>query len=203
MFFTKRRMLLVAGPSGSGKSTFIRLIGDNNQSIFTKEVLEKTLLRNRIKTKRLRGDKLRKIYAEQKNLIDAIKGHTNFILHIDTTGPRYKENLVLLPDLFPLFDVVSSVQVFTKIDLWHQRNMERIENNTQKPSKIVKRMLRLYSSDKKRKIKKAKSMYLKSYTSWESFLKSNGIFSQFRVDPIKKTIISSSTIDDPGFGRLA
>ena len=198
MFFAKRRILLVAGPSGSGKSTFIRMITDNNQNIFTKEILRTTFLCNRIKAKRLRGNKLRNIFAERRNFFDTIKGHRDFILHIDTTGPRYKENLILLPELLKIFDVVASVQVFTQIDIWHQRNIERIENKIKKPSKIVKRIIKLYSSGKTRKIKKAESVYLKSFTGWESFLTSNGISRQFRIDTIKQTINCSSIADKPG-----
>lgn len=188
---------MVAGPSGSGKSTFIRLMTDNNQNIFTNEVLRKTLSCNRIKAKRLKGNKLRDIFSEQRNFLDAIKGHRDFILHIDTTGPRYKENLILLPELFKIFDVIASVQVFTQIDIWYQRNIERIENKTQKPSKIVKRILKLYSSEKARKTKKAESVYLKSFTDWESFLTSNGISRQLKIDTIKQTINYSSIADKP------
>ena len=193
MFFFKKRMLLIAGPSGCGKSTFIRSITDHDHTSFVKEVLRESFSRDRLSamTKRLRLSKLRKIYAEQNSFTGYLGNFKYFLLHVDTMGPNFKKNMLLLPDLFLSFDIVASVQICTPFDVWRQRNIERIEEKTQKPSRLVKRILKLSSSSNRERKREAESIYAKNLSNWESFLTFNGISNQIRVDTINELILAS------------
>ena len=189
--FNQKRLLIVAGPTGCGKSTFISSALGSKPSPLTKEILKNTFTRSDYKIEKLFLKRLKKLYEKQGRFQKFTRRYNNFILDVDTTGARFKDNAIIFPRLFAEFDHILSIQIFTPYEIWINRILERKINLSFKNSKTVRRILHDSFSLKSRERRRAERLYYECYEKWESYLKNNDIENQFRIDTTQDSIIES------------
>ena len=189
--FNQKRLLIVAGPTGCGKSTFLSSALGSKPSPLTKEILKNTFTRSDYKIEKLFLKRLKKLYEKQGRFQKFTRRHNNFILDVDTTGARFKDNAIIFPQLFSEFDHILSIQICTPYEIWINRILERKINLSFKNSKTVRRILHDSFSLKSRERRRAERLYYECYEKWESYLKNNNIENQFRIDTTQDSIIES------------
>tara|TARA_B100000925_G_scaffold238206_1_gene187068 strand:+ start:245 stop:814 length:570 start_codon:yes stop_codon:yes gene_type:complete len=187
--FSRKRLLIVAGPTGCGKSTFLRSALGNKPSPLTRTILKKAFKRSDFKTQQLYFRRLRKLHEEQDRYYKYLRNYNNFILDIDTTGPRFKKNALIFPEFLEKFNRIISVQIYTPYELWINRILERKINSTLKSSRNVRRILYKSFSPKPQERDQAENSYYAFYDQWESILSDYNIKSQIRIDTIQDLIL--------------
>ena len=187
--FSRKRLLIVAGPTGCGKSTFLRSALGNKPSPLTKKILKKAFKQSDLKTQQLYLRRLQKLHEKKGGFKKFTRRYDNFILDIDTTGPSFDKNALILPDFLLEFDKIISIQIYTPYEAWLNRILQRKINKTLKGSKCIRNILHDSFSLKPRKRDQAKNTYYKLYDEWESLMSHYNIKNQLRVDTIKEIVI--------------
>lgn len=190
--FNNKRLLIVAGPTGCGKSTFLRSAIGVHPSPLVKKILKKAFKRSDFKTQKLYFRRLQKLHEKQEGFKKFTRRYNNFILDIDTTGPAFKKNSLILPDFFAGFSQITSIQIYTPYDIWINRLLQRRIESSLKGSRAIRHVLHDSFSLKTSKIEQAKITYHDFYDKWESLLSSHGVKNHMRIDTIKEEIINKN-----------
>ena len=160
--FNQKRLLIVAGPTGCGKSTFLSSALGSKPSPLTKEILKNTFTRSDYKIEKLFLKRLKKLYEKQGRFQKFTRRHNNFILDVDTTGARFKDNAIIFPQLFSEFDHILSIQIFTPYEIWINRILERKINLIGKYAREASYELGLLSNRNKNQCLVAASKNIKT-----------------------------------------
>ena len=118
-----------------------------------------------------------------------MRDYNNFILDVDTTGPKFKKNVLIFPEFLKNFNRIFSVQIYTPYELWVNRILERKINSTLKGSRSVRRIIHNSFSLKPQKRDQAKKSYYAYFDRWESILSGYNVKSQIRIDTIQDLIL--------------
>ena len=187
--FSRKRLLIVAGPTGCGKSTFLRSALGNKPSPLTKKILRKAFKRSDFKIQQLYFRRLQKLHEKQESYKKFIRNYNNFILDIDTTGPRFKKNALIFPDFLSKFNRITSVQICTPYDLWINRILERKINSTLRCNRSLRRVLHNSLSLKPQDINQAEKQYYAYFNQWDLILSDYNVKSQIRINTMEDLIL--------------
>ena len=135
-----KRLLIVAGPTGCGKSTFLKTALGNKPSPLAKKILKKAFTRSDFKIQQLYFRRLQKLYEKQEGFEKFVIKYNNFILDVDTTGPKFKKNVQIFTNFFTEFDYITSIQIYTAYDIWLNRILERKIHSPHKGSRSIRRV---------------------------------------------------------------
>ena len=189
--FNNKRLLIVAGPTACGKSTFLRSAIGAHPSPLTKKILKKAFKRSDFKTQKLYFRRLQKLHEKQEGFKKFTRQYNNFILDVDTTGPSFKKNSLILPDFFACFSQITSIQIYTPYEIWLNRLLQRKIEASLKESRVIRHVLHDSFSPKSCKRDQAKNRYYEFYDQWESLLSSHGLESYLRIDATEDKIIEN------------
>ena len=140
-----------------------------------KETAQKCLYQKRLQDKKLFLKRLKKLYDKQGRLQKFTHHYNNFILNLDTTGMKFKRNVVVFPRLFEEFDYISSIQIYTPYEIWLNQILERKIIRSFKYSIKVRRILHDSFSLKSQERRRAERLYYEYHETWELYLEGNNI----------------------------
>jgi len=187
--FDKKRLLIVAGPTGCGKSTFLKSALGNKPSPLAKKILKKAFKRSDFKIQQLYFRRLQKSHEKQERFEKFTNKHNNFILDVDTTGPKFKKNAEILTNFLAEFNYITSIQIYTPYEVWLNRILERKIYSSLKGSRSIRRVLHKSFSLKLTERDRARETYNSYYDRWESILSNHKIDRQLRISTIQGLIL--------------
>jgi len=187
--FNRKRLLIVAGPTGCGKSTFLKSALGNKPSPLAKQILKKAFKRSDFKIQQLYFRRLQKLHEKQEGFKKFTDKYNNFILDVDTTGPKFKKNAEIFTNFLAEFNHITSIQIYTPYEVWLNRILERKIHSSLKGSRSIRRVLHKSFSLKLIERDRARKTYDSYYDRWESTLLNHNIDNQIRVDTIQGIIL--------------